>query len=395
MPEDKKPIVIGIPKESFSDETRVAAVPDTVTLYKKAGFSILIEKDAGKTAGFPDSAYESKGATIKSREEVFSQADIMLHVRGYGANKEKGQADLKLYRKGQIALGYFDPLIQPELVKELAGSGVTAFAIELLPRITRAQGMDALSSMATIAGYKAVLLAADSLNKMFPMMMTAAGTIAPARAFVIGAGVAGLQAIASAKRLGAIVKAYDIRPAVKEQVESLGGKFVELDLETEKAEDKGGYAKAMDEDFYRKQRELMASVLKESDVVITTAAVPGKKAPTLITKEMVEVMARGSVIVDLAAEQGGNCELTKAGETINVNGVIIRGPKNIPAAIAYHASQMFARNLQSFIKNLVKDGEINLNMEDEIITETMITHDGRVQNARVEEALGQGKEEKQ
>jgi len=388
MPEDKKPVIIGVPKETLDSETRVAVVPDAVTLYKKAGFNVIIEKGAGESAGFKDSLYESKGAEIKSRNDVFSQSDIVLHVRGYGANKEKGKDDLGLYKKGQIAIGHFNPLAEPQLAEELAKSGVTAFAIELLPRITRAQSMDALSSMATIAGYKAVLLASDSLHKMFPMMMTAAGTIAPARAFVIGAGVAGLQAIASAKRLGAIVKAYDIRPAVKEQVESLGGKFVELDLETEKAEDKGGYAKAMDEEFYRKQRELMAEVLKESDVVITTASVPGKKAPTLITRDMVGGMARGSVIVDLAAEQGGNCELTKAGETIDSNGILIRGPVNIPAMIPYHASQMYARNLQSFVKNLVKEGEINLNMEDEIISETMISKDGHVQNQRLKEALG-------
>jgi NAD(P) transhydrogenase subunit alpha len=273
-------------------------------------------------------------------------------------------------------------------MKELADTGATLFALELLPRITRAQSMDILSSMATVAGYKAVLIAANELPRMFPMFMTAAGTVAPARAFIVGAGVAGLQAIATAKRLGAVVEAYDVRPAVKEQVESLGAKFVEMELETDTAEDAGGYAKELGEDFYKKQRELMTKVVAENDVVITTAAIPGKKAPILVTEDMIKGMHPGSVIVDLAAERGGNCEGTKAGETVISHDVKIVGPVNMPAMIPYHASQMYARNVTTFLQNLVKEGEVNINMEDEIIADTLITRDGDVVNGRVREALG-------
>jgi NAD(P) transhydrogenase subunit alpha len=261
-----------------------------------------------------------------------------------------------------------------------------------MPRITRAQSMDVLSSMATIAGYKAVLIAANTLPKMFPMMMTAAGTVAPARVFVVGAGVAGLQAIASAKKLGAIVQAYDVRPAVKEQVESLGGKFVELELETTTAEDAGGYAKELGEDFYRKQREMMNKVIAESDVVITTAAIPGKKAPILVTTEMVKGMHSGSVIVDLAAERGGNCELTKAGETVDFNGVKIIGPVNIPATVPYHASQMYAKNITTFLLHLIKEGKLTIDTEDEITAGTLITQGGKIVHPRVLEAMGASSE---
>jgi NAD(P) transhydrogenase subunit alpha len=262
------------------------------------------------------------------------------------------------------------------------------FSLEMLPRITRAQSMDVLSSMATVAGYKSVLFAAETLPKIFPMFMTAAGTIAPARVFVVGVGVAGLQAIATAKRLGAVVSAYDIRPAVKDQVISLGAKFVEMDLETGDAEDKGGYAKAMDEEFYKKQREMMNKVVAENDVVITTAAVPGKKAPILVTEEMVKGMAPGSVVVDLAAERGGNCDLTKPGETVQVHGVSVIGPLNVPSTVPYHASQMYSKNITTFFQNLVKEGKIELNMEDEIIVDTMVTKGGDVVSARVKELLG-------
>jgi NAD(P) transhydrogenase subunit alpha len=297
-----------------------------------------------------------------------------------------------LLRDGQAVVGVCEPLTEHESNKKLADKGVTLFSMEMMPRITRAQSMDVLSSMATIAGYKAVLLAANELPKMFPMMMTAAGTIAPARVFVVGAGVAGLQAIASAKKLGAIVEAYDVRPAVKEQVESLGGKFVELELETDTAEDAGGYAKELGEDFYRKQREMMNKVIAGSDVVITTAAIPGKKAPILVTTEMVEGMHSGSVVIDLAAERGGNCELTKAGETIMHKGVKIVGPVNIPTTIPFHASQMYAKNIATFLLHLVDDGNLKIDTEDEITEGTLITHGGKVVNTRVLEAMGASSE---
>jgi NAD(P) transhydrogenase subunit alpha len=284
-------------------------------------------------------------------------------------------------------IGTTDSLNDPALSTELAKTGATVFSLELVPRITRAQSMDVLSSMATIAGYKAVLLAAEILPRFFPMFMTAAGTIAPARVFIVGVGVAGLQAIATAKRLGAVVSAYDIRPAVKDQVKSVGAKFVEFDLQTAEAEDKGGYAKAMGEEFYRKQREMMGNVVKEQDVVVTTAAVPGKKAPILVTTEMVKLMNPGSVIVDLAAERGGNCECTKPGETVVVNGVTVMGPFNLPSTVPYHASQMFSKNLLSFFQNMVKGGKIELNLEDEIIRDTMITKGGEVVSPRIKELM--------
>jgi NAD(P) transhydrogenase subunit alpha len=271
---------------------------------------------------------------------------------------------------------------------ELAGRGVTAFSMELMPRITRAQSMDALSSMATVAGYKAVLIAASELPRMFPMLMTAAGTLAPAHVFVVGAGVAGLQAIASSKRLGAKVEAYDVRPAVKDQIQSLGAKFVELPIEAAEAEDKGGYAKAQDESFYRRQREMMTKVVAASDVVITTAAVPGKKAPVLITAEMVAGMQPGSIIVDLAAERGGNCELTQPGQRLVSNGVVILGPTNLASTVPYHASQMYAKNVTTFLTYLIKDGKIQTGAEDEIVRETLVTHGGQIVSPRVREALG-------
>ncbi len=372
-------MTVGIVKETFPGEKRVALVPANVPQYQKFGLDILIEKGAGMAAGYPDSAYETKGAKIvDDRAELFSSADIILFVRGLGANPDAGKSDLELMRKGQVLAGLFEPLSEPESTKILAEKGVTVFSMELMPRITRAQSMDTLSSMATIAGYRAVLLAAEALPRMFPMMMTAAGTIAPAHVFVVGAGVAGLQAIASAKRMGAVVQAYDVRPVVKEQVESLGGKFVELELDTGDAETKGGYAKEMGEEFLKKQREMMTRVVAENDVVITTAAVPGKKAPILVTADMVRGMKPGSVVVDIAAERGGNCELTKAGETVIENDVKILGPVNMPADVPYHASQMYSKNLTNFVSLLVKEGKLQLDSDDEIIRATMIARDGKV-----------------
>ncbi|MBI2180178.1 MAG: Re/Si-specific NAD(P)(+) transhydrogenase subunit alpha [Deltaproteobacteria bacterium] len=382
-------MIVGTPVESYPQERRVALVPAVVPVLTKIGMKVLVEHGAGEKAGFSDAAYEEQGAGIAvDRAQLFSEADIVVRMHGLAGNSPARNADLRFLRLNQIVLGLLDPLANPESIRELAETGVTAFALELLPRVSRAQSMDALSSMATVAGYKAVLLAANLLDKMFPMMITAAGTITPARVFVIGAGVAGLQAIATAHRLGAVVHAYDVRPAVKEQVESLGAKFVESGLETKEAEAAGGYAKAMDENFYRRQREMMTRVLAESDVIITTAAVPGKRAPILITQEMVKGIRRGSVIVDLAAETGGNCELTRPGETVEVNGVSVMGPVNLPSTVPHHASQMYARNIAAFLQLLAKDGELHLNLEDQIIRRTLLTHNKEVVSPLVRELLG-------
>jgi len=370
---------IGVPVEQFPGERRVALVPASIAPLKKAGLAVIVERGAGERAGFPDAAYLDKGAEIAaSRAEVFA-ADVVLQVR---------VGDLALMRKGQLVIGMADPLGSPETVRDIASSGVTAFALELIPRITRAQSMDVLSSMATIAGYKAVLLAAETLPRMFPLLTTAAGTITPAHVFIVGVGVAGLQAIATARKLGAVVEAYDVRPAVKEQVQSVGAKFVELPLETGQAEDKGGYAKAQDEAFYQRQREMMARVVASNDVVITTAVVPGKKAPVLVTADMVRGMAPGSVVVDLAAERGGNCELTRADQVVIEKGVTILGPTNLPSTVPYHASQMYAKNITTFLLHLVKDGAVALDPNDEISRDTLIARDGEVVNVRVRQALG-------
>jgi len=362
-------------------------VPPAFGLLSKTGAELLIEPGAGVLAGFPDSGFLEKGARLaRDRAEVFASAGVIVQVRSLGANPDAGRADLALLRSGQTVIGFGEPLTSGEAAASLASRGVSFLAMELMPRITRAQSMDALSSMATVAGYKAVLIAADSLPRMFPMLMTAAGTVAPARVLVIGAGVAGLQAIATARRLGAVVSGYDVRAAVKEQIESLGARFVVLDIEAA-AEDKGGYAKAMGEEFYRRQRELLANVLAEQDVVITTAAVPGKKAPVLITEEMVRRMSPGSLIVDIAAERGGNCALTRAGEVVDEAGVRIFGPVNLASAVPYHASQMYARNIATFLKHLIKDGQLALNAEDEIVRETLVTHGGEVVHPRVRELV--------
>jgi H+-translocating NAD(P) transhydrogenase subunit alpha len=349
--------------------------------------TVLIEPTAGESAGYPDDQYTARGARLATRVEIFEQAGIIIQYRSLGANPEAGREDLPRLRSGQILIGLGEPLSARGEIFDLAKAGVSFFALELIPRITRAQSMDVLSSLATISGYEAVLMAAAALPKMFPMLMTAAGTITPAKVFVLGAGVAGLQAIATAKRLGAVVSAYDVRTAVKDQIISVGAKFVTLDVEAA-AEDKGGYAKAMDENFYRRQRELMLEVIREHDVVITTAAVPGKRAPILVTKAMVEAMPPGSVIVDLAAVRGGNCELTEAGETVAHQGVHILGPTNVPAQAAYHSSQMFSANVTTFLKHL--NGFLPLTAEpaDEIVRETLVTHGGQVVHSRVNEVFG-------
>jgi NAD(P) transhydrogenase subunit alpha len=379
-------MIVGVPRESFPGERRVALVPGVIPNLAKAGLEVVIEAGAGVEAGYPDGQYADKGAKVlASRGEVFGTADIIVQVLSYGSNDRTGQLDIPLFKRGQVLIGFLRPLGDVHTLQEIAAAGVTSFSVELMPRITRAQSMDALSSMGTICGYKAVLVGADKLPRIFPMLTTAAGTITPSRVLVIGAGVAGLQAIATARRLGAVVSAYDLRPAVKEQVQSLGGRFVELPLEVADAQDAGGYAKAQDESFYQKQRELLGKVVAESDVVITTAVVPGKKSPILVTKEMVAGMVPGSVIVDLAAERGGNCELTRADEIIAINGVTIVGTVNLASSVPYHASQMYAKNLTNFLLHLVKDANMQMNLQDEITRSTLLTYQGEVVNPRVRE----------
>ncbi|MGA8868359.1 MAG: Re/Si-specific NAD(P)(+) transhydrogenase subunit alpha [Candidatus Sulfotelmatobacter sp.] len=379
-------MIVGVPKESYPGERRVALVPLVIPSLTKAGLEVMVEAGAGEQAGYPDAAYVEKGAKIvPDRATVFGAADLVVQVLCYGSNDLTGKDDLPLMRRGQMLIGFLRPFGSREVVQQIAAAGVTSFSVELVPRTTRAQSMDALSSMGTICGYKAVLLAAETSLRIFPMMTTAAGTITPARVFVIGAGVAGLQAISTARRLGAVASAYDMRPAAKEQVQSLGGRFVELPIEAQNAQDARGYGTAQDETFYARQRELLTRVVAESDVVITAAVIPGKKSPVLITTDMVKGMAPGSVIVDLAAERGGNCELTRVGETVKQYGVSIIGAINLASSVPYHASQMYARNITTFLLYMVKEGKAQLNLQDEIIRETMVTSGGEIVNARVRE----------
>lgn len=382
-------MIIGVPKETFPGEKRVALIPAVVPSLLKGGMEVHVESGAGVDSGYPDAAYTEKGGTIvAARRELFERARILVQVRTLGANPEHGRADLPMMQRDQVIVGIAEALSNPQAVRELKTQHVRAFAMELMPRITRAQSMDVLSSMGTVSGYKAVLMAANALPKMLPMLMTAAGTVTPAKVFIIGAGVSGLQAISMARRLGAAVEAYDVRPAVKEQVLSLGAKFVDLPLDAGDAEDKGGYAKAQDEEFYRRQRDLLTKVLTSSDVVITTAAVPGKKAPVLITADMVAGMSPGSVIVDLAAERGGNCALTRLNQTVVEHGVTIIGPDNPASLVPYHASQMYSKNIATFLLHLVKKGEITLDVEDEITKETLLTRDGEIVHPHVRTLLG-------
>ena len=373
-------MIVSVPTEDYPGEQRVALIPSEAGTLRSAGFEVHLQAGAGAAAGFSDTDYKTKGAVIVvDLPALLAEAELLLSVRG--------PRDVGALRSGQVLVGLLDPLGQPGRVRSFADAGVTAFALELLPRISRAQSMDVLSSMATIAGYKAVLLAAGTLGKLYPMMITAAGTITPARTLVVGAGVAGLQAIATSRRLGSVVRAYDIRPDVKEQVESLGATFLEVGLEDEGGEDAGGYARAMDDEFYRRQREAMTEAVRDSDVVITTAAVPGKPSPVLVTAAMVEAMRSGSVIVDLAAAGGGNCELTAPGATTEHHGVTILAPLNLPSTVPYHASQMFSRNAATFLKHLVVDGQLRPVDEDEIVRETLVARDGDVASARVRELL--------
>jgi len=379
---------IGVLKETFPGERRVALVPAALPPLLKRGCEVVIESGAGAGAGFPDAEYQARGAQLMASRDAAFRADVILQVRCLGANPHAGRTDLPRCRPGQVLVGMSDPLGAPESARDVAATGATLFSLELIPRITRAQSMDVLSSMATVAGYRAVLLAASALPRMFPLMMTAAGTLSPASVFVIGAGVAGLQAIATSRRLGAIVHAYDVRPAVREQVESLGAKFVEMPLDAAQAEDKGGYAKALGEEFYTRQRELMARVVAESDVVITTAAIPGQPSPRLITAAAVDGMRPGSVIVDLAAERGGNCELTVADQTIVHHAVTILGPTNLPAEVPYHASQMYSKNITTFLGLLVKDGRLEWNPEDPIVRDTLTARDHELVQPRLRDLLG-------
>ena len=379
-------MIVGVPRESFPGERRVALVPAAVPTLAKAGMEVVVEAGAGMQAGYLDADYTAKGAKIlPKRADVFAASDIIAQVLCYGSNDKTGRDDLPLFRRDQVLAGFLRPLGSLQTIQEIAKSGVTSFSVELMPRTTRAQSMDALSSMATICGYKAVVLAADTLPRIFPMLTTAAGTITPGRIFVIGAGVAGLQAIATGRRLGAVVSAYDVRPAAKEQVQSLGGRFVEVPIEAKDAEDARGYARAQDESFYKSQRELFAKVVADTDVVISAAVIPGKTPPILITKEMVASMAPGSVIVDLASERGGNCELTQPGEIVVRHDVTIIGWLNLASTVPYHASQMYARNVSSFLLHIVKDGKLQLNLQDEIVRDTLLTRGGEVANARVRE----------
>jgi NAD(P) transhydrogenase subunit alpha len=373
-------VKVGTPKETAPDERRVALVPDTVTRLAAATLEVSVESGAGSAAFITDEAYRKAGATVvKGAAALIGDSDAVLKVQA------PSPAEVELFKKGAVLISFLQPATQSDTITALAEQGVTSFSLELVPRISRAQSMDALSSQASAAGYKAVLMAAGRLGKFFPMMMTAAGTIPPARVLVMGAGVAGLQAIATARRLGAVVSAYDVRPAVKEEVQSLGATFIELPLETQEGE--GGYAREQSEEFLRKQRELIGEHVAKSDVVITTAAVPGRRAPLLVTGEMVRGMRPGSVIVDLAAETGGNVELTKPGQDVEVGGVTILGTRNVPSTMPLHASQLYARNVANLLLHLVKDGAMSLDFEDEITKGSCVTHGGEIVNERAKQMV--------
>lgn len=381
-------MTIGVPNETCPGERRVSIVPAGVGALVRAGCAVRVSAGAGREAGIADADYEAAGALlVPERESVFAEADVIVQVRGGGANPDSGMADVELLREGQVLTGFLEPLSAAAEIRALADRRATACAMELIPRTSRAQSMDALSSQANIGGYKAALMAAEYLPKLFPMMMTAAGTITPAHVFVVGVGVAGLQAIATCKRLGAVIQAYDVRPAVKEQVQSVGARFVELELDTAESEGSGGYAQAMDEQFYAKQREMMARVVSENDVVITTAAVPGKPAPVLVTEDMIKSMKPGSVVIDLAAERGGNCEITEPGKTVVKHGVTLVGELNLPSTVPFHASQMYSNNIVNFLKLMINDGALDANVDDDIVQGATVTRDGEIVNEMVRSVL--------
>jgi NAD(P) transhydrogenase subunit alpha len=383
-------VIIGIPAEIKTAEKRVAMSPANVQSLTDKGVKVLFQTNAGDAAGYPDGLYTEAGATISAdRAEIFAQADIILQVQSFGSNNENSEADLASLRSGQLVIGMMDPLASPQAAQAVAEKGATAIALELVPRISRAQSMDVLSSMATLAGYKAVLMGASAAPRIFPMLMTAAGTLQPARVLIMGVGVAGLQACATAKRLGAVVEAYDVRPAAREQIISVGAKPVELDLDTGESEGAGGYAKAQGEDFLKRQRELMTAVVAEQDIIITTAAIPGAKSPILVTEDMVKAMKPGSVIVDLAAERGGNCDLTEQGKTVVAHGVTILGPENVPSELAYHASQMYGKNMQTLLELILdEEGNLNLDFNDEIVAGTVVAHKGEIPHPYMRKLLG-------
>lgn len=377
---------IGIPKEIVTGERRVALIPELVSKLVASGFQVLVETGAGKGSFFADELYKEAGASIvPDAKTLFGEADVILKVQKL-VKTSSGKHEVELMSEGSAVIAFLSPLADLDLVRLLADRKITSFSMEMVPRITRAQKMDALSSMATIAGYKAVLLGASYLGKLFPMLTTAAGTIPPAKVFILGAGVAGLQAIATARRLGAVVEAFDTRPAVKEQVKSLGAAFVELDLKAGdgEMEDAGGYAKQLSDDVYKQEQALVLKHVKEAELVITTAQIPGKPAPRLITEDMVRVMKPGSVIVDLASESGGNCALTKAGEVVEWNGVTILGPVNLVSTVSIHGSQMYSKNIYALFTHLVKEKNLNLDWNDEITKGACITHGGKIVNQAVQ-----------
>jgi len=384
---------VGIPKEILPGETRVAATPETAGKLVKQGLEVVVERDAGAAGYFSNAEYGEAGAKVSDEpDEVFS-AEVVTKVNAPTADATHGRNEVELLGDGSVLIAVLAPSANKELLEKLAAAGVTAFALDRMPRITRAQSMDVLSSMSTIAGYKAVLLAADAMAKMCPMMMTAAGTLRPAECLVVGAGVAGLQAIATAKRMGAVVTAVDVRPTVKEQVESLGARFVPMEVE-HGAEDAGGYATDLGEEFYKSEQQIIAAHAKRADMVISTALIPNRRAPILITDEMVESMKAGSVIVDLAATAGGNCTLSRPDERVEHEGVIILGPTNLPAQLPYHASAMFARNVASFLKEMLTDeGALNLDWENEVLSGTLVTHEGKVMEEKSSAPAGQSNNE--
>ena len=382
-------MIIAVTRELVAGENRVSLCPDNVQSLIEAGASLWVEHNAGVNAGFSDESYQSVGAKIISdRDELFTGADIILQVQSFGSNTENAEQDLKRLKSEQIVIGLMDPLAQPQAASQVAKTGATAIALEMVPRISRAQSMDVLSSMATLAGYRSVLLGAEAAPRILPMLMTAAGTLQPARVLIMGVGVAGLQACATAKRLGAVVEAYDVRPAAREQIISVGATPVELDLPTESSEGAGGYAKEQSEEFLELQRKLMTEVVARQDIIITTAAVPGAKSPILVTEDMLKAMKTGSVVVDLAAERGGNCALTKAGQTAFEHGVTILGPENLASEVAYHASQMYGKNIQTLLELILQDGNINLDFNDEIVAGTVVAHNGDVPHPYMRKLLG-------
>lgn len=383
-------MIIGIPSELKDGENRVAMAPENVLAFIGRGIQVLLQSGAGAAAGYSDQSYVDAGASVViDRAEVFQSADIVVQVQGLGANTENGEEDLPLIKPGQIIVSMMDPLASPDAALAMAKTGATAIALELVPRISRAQSMDVLSSMATLAGYKSVIMGASSSLRIFPLLMTAAGTLQPARVLIMGVGVAGLQACATAKRLGAVVEAYDVRPAAREQIISVGATPIELDLDTGESEGAGGYAKEQGEDFLSRQRELMTEVVAQQDLIITTAAIPGAKSPILVTSDMVSAMKPGSVIVDLAAERGGNCELTQQGKTIVADGVTIVGPENVPSDLAFHASQMYGKNVQTLLELMIDEsGDLSIDFDDEIIAGTLVAHEGEVPHPHMRKLLG-------